>query len=45
MDSIIKVLEQIKELSGYSVEVSMIFLSMALFVGFVAVCLLAIRRR
>jgi DNA-binding SARP family transcriptional activator len=40
MDTVIKILDRLKELAPYSNEIALVLLSVALLVGFIAVCLL-----
>lgn len=43
MELIIKVLDRVRALAPYSNEIATIFLSIALLVGFIALCLLVVK--
>ncbi len=43
MDTLIILLDRLKELAPYSNEIALVLLSVASVVGFIAVCLLAVK--
>ncbi len=43
MDTVIKVLDHLNELAPHSNEIALVLLSVAALVGFIAVCLLAMK--